>query len=299
MYEIGVLDLCHIHAGEKASDVLWNTIELAPKGEMLGYSRYWLGEHHSVDVAHSCPELLAGVLAGLTTNIRIGTAGILLQYYSPLKVAKSMRLLHALYPNRIDLGIARGRVPEITGKLLTGSSVEQTSFEAKFSELLAFLRGKGEITPNPTGVAPPEIWLLGSGTTAMQMAAHYGTAFCLALFLNDKPPHELANIIAEYEQTFKPSSELKTPQWSIAFAGSLIDPNAQIQKVELGRLQVFPSIIDGPDRCIEFMGQLEQIFKTDKFIFLDVSSTFEEKLISYERLSAALGLAVMPVQAGP
>src|SRR5262245_47998330 len=105
---LGALDFTRTSFQLGAADALQDTIDLAPHLDALGYSRYWLAEHHVQNVAHSSPEILVAVLAGLTECMRIGVAGILLRYYSPLKVAYVFQLLATLYPGRIDLGIAKG-----------------------------------------------------------------------------------------------------------------------------------------------------------------------------------------------
>src|SRR5579859_4681025 len=121
-FQLGALDLCRLYDGHKPSDTVWETIELAQLLESYGYGRYWLAEHHTADVAHSSPEILTPIVAGLTRRIIVGPAGVLLRFHSPLKVAKDFRLLHTLYPGRVDLGLARGGVPEIIEKELRQSS---------------------------------------------------------------------------------------------------------------------------------------------------------------------------------
>jgi len=139
-FTLGALDLSPVFAGTKASDAIEMTLKVAPALEGFGYSRYWLAEHHGPMVAHSSPELLVPVIAGLTKRMRVGTAGILLRLYSPFKVAKDFRLLHSVFPDRIDLGIARGTAREQELLLRDGVN-SQVNFEQKVSDLVSFLRG--------------------------------------------------------------------------------------------------------------------------------------------------------------
>ena len=107
-FQLGMLDLSWAEPPRSHAAVAHDSLDLAPLAETFGYSRYWLAEHHSPWVAHGSPEILLPLLAGLTSSLRVGTAGVLLGFYSPYKVAANFRLLEALFPGRIDLGIARG-----------------------------------------------------------------------------------------------------------------------------------------------------------------------------------------------
>src|SRR5947209_16350919 len=116
--QLGALDFSPVTRGMKPADAIWDTIDLSKDLDALGYSRFWIAEHHGSGVAHSCPEILIPVIAGITHRIRVGSAGILLRLYNPLKIAKTFRLLHAIYPRRIDLAIARGSASEVERKMV-------------------------------------------------------------------------------------------------------------------------------------------------------------------------------------
>src|SRR5581483_11921742 len=219
--KLGVLDFSPVHPGMRAEDAIGATLQLAPTVESFGYSRYWLGEHHSSSVAHSCPELLIPAIVGLTDRMRVGPAGILLGLYSPFKVAKTFKLLHALYPDRVDLGIARGGVTDdiqpLVQPLVRHGIDQDAEFKMKVAELVSYLRGTSRITFNPD-VRPPDIWMLGSQTTSMQMAACHGTAFSLAKFLGKEPIDE-ASVFSTYRDKFLPTHHLPEPTCNIAVAG--------------------------------------------------------------------------------
>ena len=108
--KLGALDFSPIPAGMRATDALWSTNELAGLLEELGYTKLWLGEHHSANIAHASPEIMAALVAGVTERIHVGAAGVLLNYRNALRTASAFRLLAALYEGRIDLGLARGGV---------------------------------------------------------------------------------------------------------------------------------------------------------------------------------------------
>jgi luciferase family oxidoreductase group 1 len=183
---LGILDLGLGAAGQKGRDVLLGSFEHAVCAEGLGYSRYWLAEHHGEGAAHSCPEILAGLIAQVTSRIRVGTAGVLLTYYSPLKVAKDFRLLNALFPGRIDLGVGAGRVDDETARGLLGPPGAAPDYYEKVSELAGYLR-EPRVPVTPRGLGAPELWVLGSGgLRSARAAAGLGTAYSLALFLGGK-----------------------------------------------------------------------------------------------------------------
>src|SRR5215472_7240974 len=106
--KLSIIDQSPVPAGSTPADALHNTIELAQLAERLGYERYWIAEHHAIDaLASPAPEILIARLGAETSQIRIGSGGVMLPHYSPMKVAEVFRVLHALYPGRVDLGVGR------------------------------------------------------------------------------------------------------------------------------------------------------------------------------------------------
>ena len=176
--------------------------------------------------ALGCPELLVGPAAARTRRLRVGTAGVLLRYYSPLKVAETFRCLEALHPGRIDLGVARGHADDGLGPPLLDGRPEPTdagAYRAKVERLLQFLGAATgpDRTPRRWRPAPgappalavpptrPEVWLLGAGDQGAALAAEYGTAFSFALFLRPDVARA-AQAIAAYRAGFRPSAALAT-----------------------------------------------------------------------------------------
>jgi luciferase family oxidoreductase group 1 len=302
-FQLGALDFCKIFPPAKPVEALWDTLELAPVLESYGYVRYWLAEHHSENVAHSTPEILVPVLAGLTQHMHIGTAGTLLRFHSPLRIAKSFRLLSALFPGRIDLGLARGGVSAAVQKrLLPGShpdSPEATSedYEQRAEELLGYLRGTGAVQANPTGIAPPEVWTLGSGSSSMHLAARHGTAFCLSLFLQMGPrPLDSEAIVNEYHARFQPSADVPAPRCSVAVAGVCAETEAAARRIcSAYGDAVTPTVAGTPEQCRAMFDELAARHRTNEFIFLDLSPTLAERMRSYRLLAEALGLSGAPV----
>jgi len=281
--KLGALDFSPVTAGITPADALWESIELSKALDALGYSRFWIAEHHSKGVAHSCPEILIPIIAGVTSRIRVGSAGILLRMYSPLKVAKTFRLLHAIYPRRIDLGIARGSAPEAEKQLMVRPA--EVDFDSKTAELIGYLRGSRQVVVNPQRVAPPEIWMLGSNTKSMQLAALHGTAFCFAHML--EPQTDMCAILETYRRTFVPSTQLSSPKWSIALAG-ICASNLQEAQSQLSSdypIKFQPVVLGSPSECARILREIAKRTETDEFIFADLSSNAEKRLRSYTMLA--------------
>jgi luciferase family oxidoreductase group 1 len=219
---ISLLDLSPIDSGVSSTQALRNTIELARLGDRLGYSRYWLAEHHNTAMlASSTPEIMIAHVAQATERIRVGSGGIMLPNHSPLKVAETFRVLEALHPGRIDLGIGRapGTDPR-TALALRRSKVAlgAEDFPEQLAELFSF-SGEGEgfdgthpfrnVRATPTDVPLPPIWLLGSSDFSAQEAARLGLGFAFAAHIN---PRFAVPAIQIYRSLFTPSERLQKPQ---------------------------------------------------------------------------------------
>ncbi len=190
---LSVLDQSPIMAGHSAAQAIAETIELAKLADRLGYHRYWLAEHHNSSVlADPCPEILAARVAAETRRIRVGTGGVLLPYYSPLKVAEVFRMLETMYPGRIDLGL--GRAPgggQRTAQAMAGGAYPTAeNFPEQVMDLVGFLDRSlpddhpyARVRANPVGNTAPQIWLLGSSDYSATLAAQVGLRFAFADFI--------------------------------------------------------------------------------------------------------------------
>jgi len=229
MARLSVLDQSPVRSGAKPADAIRETLALAEACDRLGYTRYWLAEHHSTPaLAGSAPEVLIGQVAARTSRIRVGSGGVMLQHYSPLKVAEAFRVLETLFPGRIDLGL--GRAPgsdQLTARALAGPAGGSPElFPQQVGDLLAWLAGEpppehpfAKVRAMPTGDSVPEVWLLGSSDQSAALAAHFGTAFSFAHFINADGG---AQITRAYAREFKPSALLAGPRASVAVF--VIDP---------------------------------------------------------------------------
>ncbi|HTR28540.1 MAG TPA: LLM class flavin-dependent oxidoreductase [Puia sp.] len=219
---LSILDQSPIRFRGDAREALQETIRLARLADRLGYTRYWLSEHHNtVTLAGASPEILIARLAAETSRIRVGSGGIMLPNHSTLKVAEDFRLLEALYPGRIDLGL--GRAPggdRLTAQLLNpGNTFDPQEYIRQIRDLHAFLGDtpapgnlEGKIRAIPQIDTQPELWMLTSSGESAYLAAHFGMALCFARFIN---PVGGAEAVRAYRDRFRPSPLLPEPRASV------------------------------------------------------------------------------------
>jgi len=230
--KISVLDQSPARAGVSPDASIRETLDLARHCEALGYHRYWLSEHHSSDsVAGSAPEILMAAIAATTSRIRIGSAGIMLPHYAALKVAEQFRVLEAIAPGRIDLGV--GRAPGSDGRTALALNPNAATAADQFPSMLRDLQAwtSGAPLPEthpfrmvravPAGPFAPEIWVLGSSDYGAQVAAYFGLPYCYAYFFNDG--QGAARALNIYRENYRPSALNPKPHsaitvWALAAA---------------------------------------------------------------------------------
>jgi luciferase family oxidoreductase group 1 len=223
---LSVLDLSPVGTGSSSPQALRNTLDLARLVDGLGYTRYWLAEHHNIpSIASSAPEILIGHVASETTRIRVGSGGIMLPNHTPLKVVETFRVLEALHPGRIDLGI--GRAPgtdQLTALALRRSTeaLRADDFPEQLAELFAFANDAfppdhpfRAITATPNDVPLPPVWLLGSSGFDSQLAASLGLGFAFAHHIN---PAGAVPALHAYRAGFTPSPALARPYAILALS---------------------------------------------------------------------------------
>jgi luciferase family oxidoreductase group 1 len=213
MVPVSILDLVPVILGETPREALPKSLQLARHAEALGYTRYWVAEHHNMTaIASAATSVVIGYLAGGTSTIRVGSGGIMLPNHSPLVIAEQFGTLESLYPGRIDLGLGRapGTDPR-TVRALRRDSRSSDSFPEDVLELQALL-GPAEsgqaVRAVPGAGTEVPIWILGSSTFGAELAARFGLPYA---FASHFAPDALFAALDVYRSRFKPSKQLDQP----------------------------------------------------------------------------------------
>jgi luciferase family oxidoreductase group 1 len=236
---LSVLDLSPVTTATPGSAALHNSLDLARLADALGYKRYWLAEHHNLaSIASSAPEIMIGQIAAATTHIRVGSGGVMLVNHAPLMVAERFKVLEALFPGRIDLGLGRapGTDPVTSYALRRRQDArEGDEFLERFQELIMLERGgfpEGHpfrrVHAVPADVALPPIWLLGSSGYSAELAAAVGAGFAFAHHFAE---HDAQSAMLSYRAHFKPSEALREPYAILATAAIAADSDAEAERI--------------------------------------------------------------------
>ncbi|WP_026081234.1 MsnO8 family LLM class oxidoreductase [Paenibacillus sp. PAMC 26794] len=220
-FSLGVLDLVPRLNDATAEQALQQSVTLAQHAEAWGYARYWTSEHHDMaELASASPEVLLSHIGARTTTIQLGSGAVLLPHYSPLKVAESFRLLAALYPGRIELGLGRapGGGPHAT-MALSGNYLQHVSklpeSLAALTELLEdrYMYEDHPVTARPIPKLPLSLWMLGTNVKSAEFAARFGMGYVFGQFMSDADGTEA---VRRYREGFIPCATMKEPEVMVA-----------------------------------------------------------------------------------
>ena len=265
---LSVLDQSPLPEGASSALALRNSIDLARLADELGYHRYWVAEHHGGGaVAGAAPEALIGPIAAATERLRVGSGGVMLPHYSPLKVAETFAILAGLFPGRIDLGLGRasGTDPMTAHALQRDRRTSiPDDFPAQLAELLAYLEGGfadghpfGRLADLPGSPERPVPWLLGSSPQSAQWAAQLGIGYAFADFINPAG----ASIAAEYRGGFAAGERrLQAPRQAVAAWVIAADSDAEAARLATSGRMVFRMMrrgrlvpVPAPETAIRFL----------------------------------------------
>jgi luciferase family oxidoreductase group 1 len=268
LLRLSVLDQSPVAESSTGSQALRNTIDLARLADDLGYHRYWVAEHHGgPSLAGPSPEVLIGPIASATTRLRVGSGGVMLPHYSPLKVAQSFSVLAGLFPGRIDLGIGRaaGTDPMTTFALQRDRSrAAPDDFPQQLAELLAYFDDSfpdGHALSRYVGTLPgrpetPEPWLLGSSQQSAIWAGELGLPYAFADFINPAG----AEIAALYRERFTPSHRLDAPRTAVSVWAIAADTEEEARRLAASSRMTFTLLRQGrlipvppPDKALRFL----------------------------------------------
>ena len=310
--KLSVLDQSPIISGHSAAQAIAETLKLARRADELGYHRYWLAEHHAIGaLADPCPEILLARLGAETKRIRVGTGGVLLPYYSAFKVAEIFRMLEALYPGRIDLGI--GRAPggdQRTARAVGGGHFpEAEQFPQQVWELIGYLDGTlpddhpfKKVRVQPEGKTAPELWLLGSSDYSGLLAAQLGVRFSFAHFINAQGGDL---VMRAYKDRYQSSGREPQPHSSLCCfvicAASDDEAERMARVVDLRRLHMalnhdlpVPTLAEAEKRSFS-KEELQYISSQRPRAVIGSPETCKEKLLELVRQFSADELMVLTI----
>src|SRR5699024_6976989 len=271
--QLSIVDLSPVIPGETRHDALQNSIDVAQHIEKLGFKRIWVAEHHNSRwIAGRAPEILIAAIAAQTSSIRVGSGSVLLNQYSPLKVAEEFATLHELYPDRIDVGIGRANTGPATDLALQQDRSKrfQANSDEQNEELVSWFDGSFP-DDHPfskvnvyTLEEPPPLYLLGSSSWSATAAARLGLPYVFAGFINQ---NGTPGILGHYHKNFEPSSSTvgsKTPQTILSVhvvcTETEEEARKQIAPVQLMYKYLAKGIMDikipKPDQAVEELGGL-------------------------------------------
>lgn len=327
---LSILDQSPVRAGSGARAAIEATLALARRADELGYHRYWLAEHHAIAaLADPCPEVLLARLGAETRRTRVGTGGVLLPYYSAFRVAEAFRMLEALYPGRIDLGIGRAPGGDArTAQAVSGGGFPDAQrFPEQVWQLVAHLDGTlpaghpfARVRVQPEVPSAPEVWLLGSSDYSGALAAELGLAFSFAHFIN---PQGGEAVSRAYRDVFKPGRE-KAPRAMVCTFAICAATDEEAERlaapIDLRRLhmalnidspiptyeeaakhryseeerryvmgQRARAILGSPEKCRREIEAMAERYAADEVMVLTITGDYASRLRSYELLAQAFG----------
>ena len=243
MVILSVLDQSPVRQGGTMRQAITETLELAQLCDRLGYHRYWLSEHHNTGgLASATPEILIGEIASRTERIRVGSGGVMLSHYSPLKVAETFKMLEVLHPGRIDLGVGRAPGSDTLTARALAHGPGQLGIE-HYPDQLLDLYGylTDDMPPDhpfhgiiaiPSTETTPELWLLGSSGASAQYAAELGWGFCYAHFINADGGERS---METYRKLFEPSPVLTAPRASVGVSVTCAETDEEAERLSWSR----------------------------------------------------------------
>jgi len=235
---LSVLDLSPVAAGSSGAQSLRNSLDLATVAERLGFTRYWVAEHHNLpSIASTAPEIMIGQIAAITKRMRVGSGGVMLPNHAPLMVAERFKVLEALFPDRIDLGLGRapGTDPVTSYALRRRQHSGEDDFLERFQELMLFANNAfpekhpfHAMRAMPAEVRLPPVWLLGSSGYSAQLAAMIGSGFAFAHHFAE---YDATAAMLSYRENFQPSAARPSPYAILACAVVCADTDAAAEQL--------------------------------------------------------------------
>ncbi|MDQ0217374.1 LLM class flavin-dependent oxidoreductase [Peribacillus cavernae] len=269
--QLSVLDQSPISKGSDAHAALQQTLQLAMTTEQLGFTRFWVAEHHNTNgLASSSPEILISHIASHTKTIRVGSGGVLLPQYSPYKVAENFKTLEALFPGRIDLGIGRSPGGATATRLALTDSIRKSmnEFPRQLKDLQGFLHDSlpaghpfEEVMAAPLSDTQPEMWLLGISHRGARVAAENGTSFTYGHFIS---PGEGRRAAEEYFTKFQPSLSLSQPKMNVCIFVVCAETQEEAEELAVSQDIWLLNVGKGKDTQIPSVSETKEVPLSDE-----------------------------------
>ena len=258
---LSILDQSPIPEGCSAGDALRNSVDLARLADSLGYNRYWVAEHHGTrGLACASPEALIGPIAAATSRLRVGSGGVMLPHYSPLKVAENFSMLSGLFPGRIDLGIGRaaGTTPKVAFALQRDRrQASPDDFREQLAELLNYLGNRTQFR-----FESPELWLLGSSQDSAVWAAELGLPYAFADFINPNG----APLARYYRQLFTASDSTPSPRTAVAAWAICAETDAEAERLSLSFRMMMTLLFRGQSIQVPTVERAQRFLEEEKLL---------------------------------
>ena len=328
---LGILDQSPIPEGSDARRALRDTIALAQHADRLGYTRYWVAEHHNhPGLAGPAPEVLVAAIADATERIRVGSGGVMLPHYSPLHVAEQFKVLEALHPGRIDLGLGRAPGSDPITAMALNQHANADEFPNQVQDLIGWLEDRldprhpfARVRATPDPGSAPDVWLLGSSDYGAAVAAVLGTPYSFAHFIN---PRGGPGAVRSYRENFRPDGDKRAePRVNVCVIVLCAETDDEVDRLAGGaalwRLQLEhgrPGPVPDPDRATghpwtddqlarnakmrvrhaigtpdQVHAKLQEIadaYDTDELMMLTITHDPDARRRSYELVAQACGL---------
>ena len=329
MVPLSVLDLYPVTRGASPTSAIHDSTDLAKRVDALGFTRYWIAEHHNMpNIASAAPEVLIDHIAHVTKRIRVGAGGIMLPNHTPLRVLEIFRTLEALHPGRIDLGLGRapGTDPVTSAAL---RRTRENDVNERLAELIAFATKTfppghpfADVEAMPSDAPIPPIWMLGSTSAGANIAAQLGVGFAFAGHFSMS---EAAHAVEVYRDRFEPSPTMPRPYLIMAVSVICGETDEQAEdlslahRVAIGRMATgekgpFPSIeearahrftreelaiidrfmkgaiVGGPERVKAGLEQVAKEMGADELMISTLTPQHRDRVASYERVAKLGGL---------
>ncbi|MBN3554382.1 LLM class flavin-dependent oxidoreductase [Fictibacillus nanhaiensis] len=269
--KLSILDQSPISSGNSAQDALQASMQLAREGEKLGYTRYWIAEHHNFSgLSCSAPEVMLSYIGANTKKIRLGAGAVLLPHYKPYRVAETYNMLATLFPDRIDLGIGRapGGSAEVSIALSDNYLENVRKVPESIQQLLHFLRNDfptddmfSKIQAAPVPEISPVPWILGTSQKSADLASKYGTAYAFGHFMSEKLGPE---IVASYQKTFQSNPSLQTAKTIVAVSVICAETTERAEELALSGILWRKQNASGEGNGVPSIEEAHQCFSIEE-----------------------------------